>query len=66
MQDLVIAFVNLGSLSSKEDEFKISRLVSLLVSTPFKNPGPSVDFEKVKGGGGALPKRDTNLELILF
>ena len=32
---------------------------------PFKNPGPSTDFEKVKGGGG-LPKRDTNLEFILF
>ena len=30
----------------------------------FKKPGPSADFEKVKGG--ALPKRDTNLENIHF
>ena len=41
-----------------------SRLVSLLGSAPFKKPGPSADFEKVIGG--MLPKRDTNLELILF
>ena len=27
-----------------------SRLVSLLGSAPFKKPGPSADFEKVKGG----------------
>ena len=27
-----------------------SRIVSLLSSTPFKKPGPSADFEKVKGG----------------
>ena len=27
-----------------------SRLVSLLSSAPFKKPGPSADFEKVKGG----------------
>ena len=27
-----------------------SRLVSLLGSSPFKKPGPSADFEKVKGG----------------
>ena len=27
-----------------------SRLVSLLGSAPFKKPGPSVDFEKVKWG----------------
>ena len=56
MQDLVLAFENLGSLSSKENEFKIR--------ISFR--GPSADFEKVKGGG-ALPKRDTyNLDLILF
>ena len=28
----------------------ISRFVSLLGSAPFKKPGPSADFEKVKGG----------------
>ena len=27
-----------------------SRLVFLLGSAPFKKPGPSADFEKVKGG----------------
>ena len=46
-----------------------SILVSLLGSAhPLKKPGPSNDFEKVKGGrgGGLLPKRDTNLELILW
>ena len=31
-----------------------SRLVSLLGSAPFIQPGPSADFEKVKGGGGYL------------
>jgi hypothetical protein len=31
---------------------------------PFKKPGPSADFEEFKGG--ALAKRDNNLELILF
>ena len=31
---------------------------------PFKQQGPSADFEKVKGGG--LPKRDTNLRTILY
>ena len=41
-----------------------SRLVSLLGSVPLKKPGPSADFEKVKGG--SLPNRDTDLELILF
>ena len=40
MQDLVLAFENLGSLSSKENEFKIR--------ISFR--GPSADFEKVKGG----------------
>ena len=53
MQDLVLAFENLGSLCSKENEFKIR--------ISFR--GPSADFEKVKG---VLPKRDTNLEQILF
>ena len=32
---------------------------------PFKEPGPSADFDKVKGEE-ALPKIDSNLELILF
>ena len=53
MQDLVLAFENLGSLSSKENEFKIR--------ISFR--GPSADFEKVKG---VLPKSVTNPGLILF
>ena len=40
-----------------------SRLVSLLGSAPLKKTGPVADFESERG---ALPKRDTNLELILF
>ena len=42
MHDLVLAYVNLGSFSSKENEFKIS--------ISFKKQGPSADLEKVKGG----------------
>ena len=40
-----------------------SRLVSLLGSAPLKKPGPAADFESERG---ALPKRDTNIQLILF
>ena len=61
MQDLVLALQILGPCPKKRMS---SRLVSLLGSTPFKKPGPSADFEKVKRG--ELPKRDTNRELILF
>ena len=35
-------------MSSKENEFKISTYLFLL-APPFKKPGPSADFEKVKG-----------------
>ena len=31
-----------------------SRLVSLLGRAPFKKPGPSADFETIRGGGGYL------------
>ena len=41
-------------------------LVSLLSSTPLKNQVHLLILKKVKGGGGALPKRETNLELIFL
>ena len=45
MQDLVLALEILGPCPQKRMS---SRLVSLLGSAPFKKPGPSADFEKVK------------------
>ena len=39
-----------------------SRLVSLIGSAPFKKPGPSADFDKVKGR--ELPKRDTDHSVL--
>ena len=48
VQELVIAQVNLGSLFSKQNEFKIS--ISFRQRPPLKKPGPSADFVKVRGG----------------
>ena len=42
------SLANLGSLSSKQNDFKIS--ISLRQCTPLKKPGPSADFEKYEGG----------------
>ena len=47
MQDLLLA---LQILDPCPQIRMSSRLLSLLGSAPFKKPGPSADFEKVKGG----------------
>ena len=46
---LDFSLVNLESLSPKQNEFKIS-VFFRYVAPPFKKPGPSADFEKLKGG----------------